>query len=166
MGNYKLIATPNGINGIRTTLKWMSALVNKYKTNEKIRELALHLVENLPEKNWTSEASEILRFCQSEIRYVKDVYGVETLQTPLKTLKLKQGDCDDKSILCASLLSAIGHPTRFVAAGFTNNSLSHVFVETYIGSKWVAMETTMQWVLGRRPKGIKKIMIHHNKRRN
>ena len=162
MATYQLGTLASGPAGIKQTLKIMSKIVKKYKASPDVRELALSLVRNTPEKNWRMEAENILRFCQSNIRYVKDVQGVETLQTPTQTLRIGQGDCDDKSTLCASLLAAIGHPTRFCAVGNMRDRYSHVFVQTRIGGAWVNCETIEQWPLGRAPK-YKSIMVVHNK---
>lgn len=140
----------------------MSNITKRYKASPVIRELALSLVRHCPEKSWASEAACVLKYCQREIRYVKDIQGVETIQTPVQTLRIGQGDCDDKSILCACLLGAIGHPTRFVAVGRAKDSYSHVFVQTKIAGKWVSCETTEQWPLGRAPK-FKSMMVVHNK---
>ena len=77
------------------------------------------------------------------IQYVRDIRGVETLQTPLVTMKIRQGDCDDQSVLLAALLESIGHPTRFVA--IKQNFFGpyvHVYTETKIGPKWIPLETT------------------------
>lgn len=140
----------------------MAEISRKYRSAPLIRELALDIVAPIPEKNWRSEVGAILSFCQTYVRYTKDVYGVETLQTPIQTLRLRQGDCDDKSMLCASLLMAIGHPVRFVAVGFDPSSFAHVFPQTKVGEKWVTLETTMEgWPVGRTCKGIKNQMVEH-----
>jgi transglutaminase-like putative cysteine protease len=90
----------------------------------------------------------IHQFVRDKIRYTKDVVGVETIQSPDMTLKLRTGDCDDKSILIASLLLSIGHPCRFVVVGPEKNVYSHVYVETKIGNKWLPVETTEPWNMG------------------
>lgn len=159
---YTLQAIPSGKEGIRATLKIMGKLVKDYRRNRTVRELALHLVRHLQQKNFYGEVEAIHHFVKEKIRYVKDIKNVETLQSPLQTLRLKAGDCDDKSILVASLLESIGHPTRFLAVGFKANSLSHVFVQTKIGNKWVSVECTEPVALGWTPKNVKNIMIHNN----
>lgn len=162
MTNYRLHNIPDGRDGIRATLQMMSKIVRQYKKSPFVREQALEIVSELPEKKWRREAALLLKWVQRKIRYTKDIRGVETLQTPPQTLRLRAGDCDDKSILYASLLEAIGHPTRFIAVGFTPNSLSHVLVQTKIGGKWVSAETIMHWPLGKGPKNVKNIMTQHN----
>lgn len=160
---YTLQAIANGATGIRQTLKIMSAVTNKYKAAPAIRELALRLVSHLPQKGWKQEALAIHTFVRDHIRYVKDIRGVETIQTPIQTLRLRQGDCDDKSILSAALLEALGHPTKFVAVGFQGNgSYNHVFTQTKIGNNWITLETTEPWPMGKTCPGIKNKMQQHN----
>lgn len=158
---YNLQAIPDGPKGIRHTLKLMSKISRKYKASPVIRELALSIVEHCHEKNWRHEAACLLRFVQNNIRYVRDIQGVETLQTPVQTLRIGQGDCDDTSMLLASLLGAVGHPTRFVAVGNAKDRYQHVLVQTKIGGKWIWAETTEYWPLGKGPK-FKSMMVEHN----
>lgn len=99
---------------------------------------------------------------RDNITYRKDINGVETLSTPDKTLEYQIGDCDDQSVLVASLLESIGHPTRFVAVSFIPSNFSHVLTETLIGNKWVAVETTENVPFGwTPPKVIKSIRVHN-----
>lgn len=160
--SYRMHAIPDGKSGIRATLKIMSKVVSQYKTHPRVRELALAITAPLLQKNFAGEARSIHAFVSDKIRYVKDVAGVETIQTPLQTLRLKCGDCDDKSVLAAALLESIGHPTRFVAVGFRGDSLSHVFVQTKIGGKWISLECTEPVKFGWLPPNIKNHMIQHN----
>jgi transglutaminase-like putative cysteine protease len=162
--NYILSSIPNGAQGVRATLREMSRIVKAYKSNPQIRELAVNLTANLPPKNWRAEVNAIFCFVRDYIRYVKDIQGVETLHTPDNLLRLRSGDCDDKSILSATLLASIGHPTRFIACGFLGDgSYSHVFTQTKIAGKWVTLECTMgEWPLGKTPKGITNYMKQHN----
>jgi transglutaminase-like putative cysteine protease len=139
----------------------MSGLVKSAKSTLPVRLLALRLVRRNGQKDWPGEVRDIHAFVRDGIRYVKDVRGVETLQTPEKTLELGQGDCDDKSTLVAALLESIGHPTRFVAVGF-NGQFAHVLVETKIGTKWVAVETTEPVAVGWFPKNVTMVMRWHN----
>jgi len=159
---YNLQTIPDGRAGIRATLKLMSQLVKQYKANPDIRELALRLTSQLPQKNFGGEVKILHQFVREHIRYVKDIRGIETIQTPLQTLRLRAGDCDDKSTLVASLLEAIGHPTRLIAVGFSPGTLSHVLVQTKLGSKWIGVECTEPVELGWMPKHIKSIMVQHN----
>ena len=153
---------PPGSDGTRVTLALMSKLTRDSKKILNIRLLALKLVNGNIQKDYSSEVKAIHKFVRDEIRYVRDVRGVETIQTPVKTLEFGQGDCDDKSTLLASLLESVGHPTRFVAVGFVPGKFSHVYVETKVGNRWIALETTEPWEAGRFPPGIVTRMVQHN----
>jgi transglutaminase-like putative cysteine protease len=140
----------------------MSKLVRAGKKRVEIRQTAVELTQGFRQKDWMREISALFDFVQNRIRYVRDIRGVETLHTPEKVLENEQGDCDDKSILLASLLEAIGHPTRFVAVGFSPGQFSHVFVETKVHNRWLSLETTEPVAMGWKPNGIKAAMIVHN----
>ncbi len=114
----------------------------------------------LPPKNWVGEASAIQQWVRDNIRYTKDILGVETLHSAVNVLNLGYGDCDDKTILASAMLESIGHPTRLKAVGFSRDSLSHIYPEVNIKGKWIPVETTMdKWELGREPPGIKNVML-------
>lgn len=160
--NSKIYRIPDGDAGIKLTLKMMRCLVRKYKTALPIRILAQRLTLPLSQKNYRAEAKTLHEFVRDKIRYVRDITNVETIQTPIQTLQIGSGDCDDKCILVATLLESIGHPTRFVACGFNYAPISHVFVESRIGAKWIGVECTEPWALGRVPPNITSKMCRHN----
>lgn len=112
-------------------------------------------------QNWTCSIECLHAWVRDHIRFMGDVLGVETLQTPELTLETRAGDCDDQSILIASLLLSVGHPARYIAVDLGHGGgFSHVFVETPIGAYWVAAETTVEgWELGRRPPLVKRYMV-------
>lgn len=146
------------MEGISQTLNYMRAFVNEYKFTPTIRELALQLTRNLPQKDYTAEARVLHDFVQSRIRYVRDIADTEVLQTPVKTLEYGQGDCDDKSMLLSALLESIGHTTRFHAMGFSRGKVSHVMVEDLINGEWVPLETTEPVSMGWIPPNIRESM--------
>lgn len=152
---------PNGSAGTKATLRKMAELIRLGKKTLPIRLLALDLTKHLRQKDWAGEIASLHRYVRDNIRYVKDINGVETLHTPEKILELKQGDCDDKSILLASLLESIGHPARIVAIGISPFAYCHVLVETKLRNKWVPLETTEPVNPGWYPKNVVKRMVVH-----
>jgi len=133
----------------------MRAFVNQYKTAPEIRELALQLTRNLPQKAFSEEVRAIAEFVKNRIRYTRDINGVETVQSPLKTLEYGAGDCDDKATLLAALLESVGCETRFHALGFSRGDVSHVLLECEINGQWVALETTEPVAMGWLPPNIR-----------
>lgn len=161
MPTYQLLGSLTGAAGIRQTLKRMAKISKDYKTAPMIRELGLKLLRNIPEKQWRREAAQMLLYVQTTIRYTQDVQGVETLQTPIQTLRLGQGDCDDQSMLLAALLMTTGKPVKFVAIGPEKGVYNHVLVQTRIGGHWLWADPIMRgWPLGKGPK-YKSMMVQN-----
>lgn len=142
---------PSGVSGTFSTLKLMWLLVRKGKTSLPVRQLALSLIADLKQKDFVGEIERLHRYVRDEIRYVKDINGVETLHDTDHILAYKQGDCDDKSILLASLLESIGHPARLKAIGYAPGQYCHVYVETLVGRKYIPLETTEPVEMGWEP---------------
>ena len=137
-----------GQQGTRQTLQLMAKLVRQGRENGQVRQLALQLVKGLAQKDYLGEAKKIHEFVRDKIRYVRDPNKIEALHTVEQLLVQRQGDCDDKSILVAALLEAIGHKTRLVAIGF-NRGFCHVYPEVNIRGTWYAVETTEPWQFGK-----------------
>jgi len=150
----RMVEQNGGKAGIEQTLKYMKDLKNEYKINPVVRGLAMSLVAQLPQKDYKKEILILTAYVKNQVRYTRDIAGVETLQTPLKTLEFGQGDCDDKSMLLAAMLESIGHHTRFRAVGMKKNDFCHVFPEVNFKGKWIALETTEPVKPGWVPPGI------------
>lgn len=155
---------PSGAAGIRSTLHIMRAMVRANKKNLVLRDVAARQFIGLAHKDFRGQVSRLFEFVRRNVRYVRDIHGVETVQTPEKTLELGYGDCDDSSVLLATLLESTGHPTRFVAVGTRNpDQYEHVYVETRIGNSWIALDPTELRPMGWRPEKIAGApMIVHN----
>lgn len=150
---------PSGQEGITKTLKLMRQIVREYRKHPTVRELALKLTSNNRQNDTVADVKSLHAFVRDSVRYVNDTRQVETLQTPLATLELQAGDCDDKSILLASLLESIGRPARFAAVGFQPGSFSHVLVEVKFGTKWIPLETIKNVPAGWFPANVKSKMV-------
>lgn len=138
----------------------MAKLAKAGKTNIEIREKALELTRYLRPKDWGGQVHALFEFVRDQIRYTRDVFGVETVHTPEQILKTEQGDCDDKSILLAALLQSIGHPAQFVAVGFRQaGQFEHVFVQTKMGQRWISLDATEPVRMGWEPPRIVTRMI-------
>ena len=133
-----------GTEGVRETLAIMRSIARRYRSDPSIVEYARRLVMGVPQKDWLGQVRKIFYFVRDRIRYVQDPNEVETLSTPEYLLANMSagGDCDDKSVLLATLLEASGHPARFRAVGFEGGALTHVYVETKLGERWIPLDTT------------------------
>jgi transglutaminase-like putative cysteine protease len=71
-------------------------------------------------------AKAMFYFVRDNFYYVSDPNAYEYVKTAKMSLVSGSGDCDDASVLIASLLDAVGIRTRFV---FVPN---HVYVQAYL----------------------------------
>jgi hypothetical protein len=137
------------------TLRVMRQLINEYKKHVAIIDTAIQIVFLVPEKDEMSEISTLFNFVRDNIRYTRDVYGVETLANPLITLQRKVGDCDDKTTLFATLAEAIGYPTQLVMAGyFGSPDYEHVYCRVLTSQGWLDADTTEKFPLGFAPDNV------------
>jgi len=155
------------MEGTRETLKLMRRLILHAKKLDPIRRHAIALTAHLRGKDWHGEILAIFDFVQNEIRYQRDITGVETLTVPLDTLEQRAADCDDKFTLLCAMLESIGHPTRIFAMGFEPGRLSHVIAETKIrhvplcvgiDPNWLPLDATEPNGPGWIPPGIRQRM--------
>lgn len=126
----------------------MAHLASQGARQIEVRNTAIALTQGLGDKDFRGEACACLAFVRDQIRYVRDIYDVEIMATPDWLLKIKAGDCDDKAVLLASLLSSIGHPVRFVAVAFEPNQFSHVWVQDHVYGAWLDLEATEPYACG------------------
>jgi transglutaminase-like putative cysteine protease len=143
----KRYVIPWGDAGVIRTLRVMVDVVRWFKTDLHVRTLAVCLVGGRPvhlsdgrriryppraPKDFVGELQTLHAFVRDHIRYVRDVEGIETLQTPAQSLYVLAGDCDDKAMLLCALAGSIGFETRFCAIGVRGDPFSHVMAQALI----------------------------------
>lgn len=132
----------NGKRGVIETLAVMRSLVQEGRIDLDVRAAAVSAIYLAPERDEPAEVRALYYLVRDTIRYVRDIHEVETISTPAKVLRARVGDCDDQSVLLASLLESVGYPTRFVAAGYGDaGEYTHVYVQVFIG-EWVDLDPT------------------------
>lgn len=130
----------NGVQGNLDTVRLMSQIARNRSRHPLVRELALRIVQaaNVKSQNYYDEAKAIGQYVHRKVRYVRDIKGVETLIDPVTLIdQLRrgeaQGDCDDMSLLIASLLLSIGHQPYFRMVRYRAGmpGFSHIYIVTY-----------------------------------
>jgi transglutaminase-like putative cysteine protease len=155
-------ALPSGSAGTRVTLKKMAKLAREGSKDPGVIQVASKLVRDLAQYDRVAEVSTLHAFVRDSIRYTNDPVDFELLRTPRAILEMGVGDCDDKSILLSSLLRCIGRPSRYVAIAMEGmGSFSHVYVETPMGKRWVALETIKPVGVGWCPNNVVRRMVEH-----
>lgn len=149
-----VVAYADGRAGAFETLQVMRQLVNAGKVNPRMRQAATNIVHFCPAKDELHEVRTLFEFVRDQVRYVKDINGVETLSTPEITLAGRVGDCDDKTVLLCTLLECVGYPTRFVMTGYyTPGDFEHVYCQAFVPAigDWLDLDATEPQPMGYMP---------------
>ncbi len=93
-----------------------------------------------PNGNKICYAKALYYFVRDNIAYINDPVSREFIQNPLSTIENGGGDCDDGSVLLASMLESIGIETEFV---FIPN---HVYVKAWLPEAARQYKTDGDWV--------------------
>ena len=64
------------------------------------------------ERAYWQEVLAIFAYVRTNVRYVRDIHGIDTFQSARRTLEMRSGDCDDYVITLGALLMAVGFPVR------------------------------------------------------
>lgn len=119
-------------------------IINDYTGNPVLVEFASKLIRlnNIPARDEKSLVRYIQLFAQQKIKFFREY--PERWQSPLQTLSLGIGDCDDKTILVACILRSFRIPIKLVFLRFSKpgkESYSHVYPRAKIDNKWISVET-------------------------
>ena len=111
---------------------------------------------NVPERDPRALARAIQRYSQQHIKFMRE--RPERFVKPTRTIKWGFGDCDDKSILIATILRSFRVPVRLAFIRFEvrkpngrSKKISHVYPEVFLDGRWEALESVHPWELGDSP---------------
>jgi hypothetical protein len=96
---------------------------------EAVRMATAHFttVSVAPNEHTLVQSFSIFKEVNSRWRYVSDVKGGEYFASPMESLDLMAGDCDDHAVLMAALIKSIGGEVRLV------RTVGHVYPELRVG---------------------------------
>ena len=141
-----------GSAGTAQTMRAMRELIEQGKRHPEIIRAATAVIYTTPEKFEAAEACALFEYVRQTIRYVRDVWGAETLAAPHITLARQLGDCDDQVVLLASMLEAAGYPKRLVVTAYqAPGAWEHVHLEVYADGQWIACDPTEHEGMGWSP---------------
>ena len=95
------------------------------------------------------ELKAIFDFIVKNVRYTGDISRKDTFQTALRTLQFGGGDCDDHSVLAATLAMENGFETKFRITSNTGKTWDHIFCCAGIPKHnpnprtWIILDTTL-----------------------
>jgi hypothetical protein len=100
-----------------------------------------------PEKAWEKEASALYRWTRDRVHYMRDPVDRDCFSTPLQTLFVGSGDCDDYTTLLAAMGMAVGQRARLrVIRQKESPSWDHIYTllnPEGDGEKWIAMDASV-----------------------
>jgi ABC-type multidrug transport system fused ATPase/permease subunit len=89
----------------------------------------LYFNEYYPKYRQICRQLSLIKHIKDNYKYVSDPSGFDYFATPTESIALMAGDCDDYSILMASVIKAIGGNVRIIWAP------GHVYPELFCGDK-------------------------------
>lgn len=123
------------------TVAFMRKIAHEKAGDPLVQRLARQIVyqAGVQSHDYADEAKAIGEWVQAQVRYSRDPEGYEQLQDPalmisdLQNEGIAQGDCDDMSLLIASLLLAIGHNPFFRVVRYqaVSGPFHHIYVVDY-----------------------------------
>jgi len=130
-----------------TDMNWtvdkMREFIIKDTINLDVRKKAQEITWSIPGRDVDLIATEIYDWIKKHIKYQYDPVSEEWVQDSLTTLKLESGDCDDFTVLGASLIRSLGIPARICFVKTNNEkSFSHVYFEYHSDAKdkWIPFD--------------------------
>lgn len=130
-----------GDAGVIQTVELMISYVNQYYQNKGITAIVNKIRNYTNSQKYTDSCyskialiHNIFKYVKANFKYTPDPQGMELVVSPKHTLlsgAIKHGDCDDLSVILATLLKSAGYPVWFRTVAWkkeTGNNFTHVFV--------------------------------------
>jgi hypothetical protein len=130
---------------------YLRRIVGEYTGNVALREVTLSVIfPRCRPKDEPAQALAIGKWVQDRTFYVHE--GTELFQTPLTTIRLKAGDCDDYAILIASMLGCVGIKNKLCILKI-NGRWAHIFCVALVNDGGHLHRLTLDGTLLRRSDG-------------
>lgn len=133
----------------------MQGVALERSRNPLVRQFAIGILNQFGTRSqdYYSEAVAIGRYVQKNVAYVKDPTQLELLVDPVTLLeqvsrKQARGDCDDMSLLIATLLLSIGHEPYFRCVRYEGRiagAFSHIYVvDKFSDGSYVSLDAIVK----------------------
>jgi len=158
-GNMKTTLRASNDMPIEERIASIQKLVHSSVQDPEMRKLALKITSKCPERDGTCEARAVYDYVKANVRYTGDiapikfpngeVEGIDLYQSARRTLTdMKGGDCDDQSIVVATLLALNGITPRLrVMKESASDDWSHIYCGALLpkgtGNDFTALDTTL-----------------------
>lgn len=117
-----------------------------------VRQILGQILKTVPPKDHEGELRAIFNWVRKNIRYTHDPYNRELFQRPRRAIELGLGDCDDQTIVTASMASSIGFPIRLRVIGVNNSEPEHIYPVAGLPPQsptgWIPMDASVDEDMG------------------
>lgn len=153
---YQSEELPKGDAGVDRTVERMTTIAQDSARDHRFITFAQSISLRGGRKDSLEVLAALVKWVRDHWTFRRDPVHVELVKTPerllteLKSRDMMIGDCDDASVLIASLTTALGYPSRFVVLQRKKSAKSydHIYVETFADGRWHSLDGV---ALGREP---------------
>ena len=147
------------VDSLEDRIKWIKKMVEKGVRDPTERAVLWQAVHQelgamcgqdwcVKERDWMGELDAIYNFVRANVRYSHDVTGIDTYQSPLRTLQAHGGDCDCLTTLIAALCKMVGYSVKARVIKTTgSDDWNHVYCMVGLPpprpTRWVAMDASV-----------------------
>ena len=140
-----------GENAIYNTVDKIHQIIKSSAFNPYVRKYTEKIIADLAPNDKLGELQAIHDFVKYNVRYTKDPYGMEYIQTPpllLRQIEMREqpaGDCDDMTTLSLSMMKSIGYPVATKITSYSpDRKFSHIYGLVFVNNKWIPTDTTVR----------------------
>jgi transglutaminase-like putative cysteine protease len=108
--------------------------------DQRNRRAAEKICAGVSSHNSSAQIAALFNYVTHRIKYVPHPANEQRVQDCQRTLEIGSGDCVSKSVCLATLLTCLGHVSRFVAQCLDGDSYSHVYVECQVRGSYLALD--------------------------
>lgn len=150
--------TERNVRGFDAQRKAVWGVVLKYTGHPLLMQWASDFLREyqVPERDPGALARAVQCYAQEHVKFFRE--RPERFASPLRTIEWGFGDCDDKSILIATVLRSFRVPVRLVFVRYKQPTLdggvkriSHVYPQARVNGQWLALESVHPWPMGKDP---------------
>ncbi len=154
----RMVARVRRVRNLDERIKYIHQMACKGRLDPKVRKVTVQILSRrcgntwcTPEKDWEREVKTIFTVLrQRYYRYVHDTHGVDLFQHPRRTLEFGGGDCDDGTILLASMLMSVGYEVKMrVIQTIDADAWNHIYLVCKLppqgrkGERWIPLDLSV-----------------------
>jgi len=155
-------------DNIDDRISWLDSEINEGKRSPRVREIASDILTvkrddgqwEIAERDWAAEIAGAFEYVRKNVRYTRDIHGVELFQKADRTLELGIGDCDVLAILLGSILGNVGYPMLIRVISTAGPTFHHVYllagIPPHDPKEWIALDASQDEGPGWEVSGIQK----------